>query len=156
MVARPKQVSIHASAREATCSARAWPSRFWCFNPRLRTGGDGPEGGRVCRETGFNPRLRTGGDPTSNGVAPDHGRVSIHASAREATCVRRGEQVAVQSFNPRLRTGGDPAMYERPPRSSSFNPRLRTGGDANRFFLFNKSGVFQSTPPHGRRRPGVG
>ena len=167
-------VSIHASAREATCLwplPASWPA---CFNPRLRTGGDRsgrygvhqrqrfqstpPHGRRPILRPGvwtcptgfnprlrtggddeirnivgelnrFNPRLRTGGDPTSNGVAPDHGRVSIHASAREATCVRRGEQVAVQSFNPRLRTGGD--MF----RARMAQPFL----------------VFQSTPPHGRR-----
>ena len=59
-------------------------------------------------------------------------------------------------FNPRLRTGGD----DRTPKAASillsFNPRLRTGGDAASPFCALWMRVFQSTPPHGRRRRGLG
>ena len=79
-------VSIRASAREATPSA-------WCrsrpgscsFNPRLRTGGDScPAPRRAGSPHRFNPRLRTGGD-ARGGRFRGPGRVSIRASAREAT-----------------------------------------------------------------------
>ena len=92
---RPAHMSMSASA----CS---------CFNPRLRTGGDSQARSSASMRSSFNPRLRTGGDASSltNACAtgpfqstPPHGRrrelineclrdwtVSIHASAREATC----------------------------------------------------------------------
>ena len=106
-------------------------------------------------------------------------RVSIHASAREATPLSGAYKEDGVGFNPRLRTGGDrphwPA-YGRPGRC--FNPRLRTGGDSANYtqtsaFLqvsihasareatagevYRDEGPFefQSTPPHGRR-PGLG
>ncbi len=60
-------------------------------------------------------------------------RVSIHASAREAT------------------TG----VRQRPKRSRSFNPRLRTGGDFLMVSVPLHQLKFQSTPPHGRRQ-GIG
>jgi len=55
------------------------------FNPRLRAGGDRLwAGGYATVEVRFNPRLRAGGDSDmqSFGQVP---RVSIHASAQEAT-----------------------------------------------------------------------
>ena len=81
-------------------------------------------------------------------------RVSIHASAREATIEDWRQSPVVNSFNPRLRTGGDlcrgrgriwaapvsihasarEATWLRhadPPLVGGFNPRLRTGGDAD-------------------------
>ena len=84
-------VSIHASAREATCNAllfrcmmlmfqstpprgrrprmAAGPDQFLRrFNPRLRAGGDSqgrfPPSPRFC----FNPRLRAGGDPPARAL----------------------------------------------------------------------------------------
>ena len=63
--ARYTQVSIHASAREATHAGVFCPHGGECFNPRLRTGGDL---GACTMRTVYN-------------------QVSIHASAREATCV---------------------------------------------------------------------
>ena len=121
-------VSIHASAWEATPPRT--PPRRRCFNPRLRMGGDHHViDVRRIRTVGFNPRLRMGGDcGSSSGEAlgvkvsihasaweattpidrPD-GRsgVSIHASAWEATGHGRLECVCGSSFNPRLRMGGD-------------------------------------------------
>ena len=99
-------VSIHASAREATCPCRSPQRRPGCFNPRLRTGGD---------------RLSL-----SRTLLPN---VSIHASAREATApttARVATNWMFQSTPPHGRR-----LY--PTKLSfafvGFNPRLRTGGD---------------------------
>ncbi len=58
-------------------------------------------------------------------------KVSIHASAREATVGAAYAFLIVTSFNPRLREGGD--SFLTPDRSiyCRFNPRLREGGDHN-------------------------
>ena len=104
---RAQQVSIHASAREATIGQRLVRSGPARFNPRLRTGGD------LCRGRG---RIW---------AAP----VSIHASAREATWLRHADPPLVGGFNPRLRTGGDADYDYRGAWKAGFNPRLRTGGD---------------------------
>ncbi len=56
-------------------------------------------------------------------------RVSIHASAREATHDPRCPIALAASFNPRLRAGGDLSMYSSSVGSNCFNPRLRAGGD---------------------------
>ena len=102
----------------------------------------------------FNPRLRTGGDglmPLADSATglfqstPPHGRrhlmsltlaekqtVSIHASAREATRIKSRLLMKLISFNPRLRTGGD--------QQAAAN--------------CSHCGLFQSTPPHGRRQCG--
>ena len=77
--------------------------------------------------------------------------VSIHASAREATRHLGRSRGSAGRFNPRLRTGGDVAVRANTQRVCCFNPRLRTGGDqpCGTFGLY--CGMFQSTPPHGRR-----
>ncbi len=190
------EVSIHASAREATSarpSRASTPSVFQStpprgrrrrsasacaapasFNPRLRAGGDRSSARWCPCSPCFNPRLRAGGDvPPGTGASPTI-RVSIHASAREATrrcwlwVTRR------RCFNPRLRAGGDRRRRPPGPRPPCFNPRLRAGGDARRMALvapyscFNprlRAGgdpsepstptstvPFQSTPPRGRRQ----
>ena len=168
------QVSIHASAREATAVFSAPPTRPSGFNPRLRTGGDKTSyiglpnlesfnprlrtGGDVCHRLcqfcarRFNPRLRTGGDYSFGGANLGSLKVSIHASAREATCIPfcgQGRAVVFQSTPPhgrRLRSGllhmlcravsihasAREATFASPDRAwelRRFNPRLRTGGD---------------------------
>ena len=122
----------------------------------------------------FNPRLRTGGDQDLQTHAvdaglfqstPPHGRrryvpfrliwdefVSIHASAREATFNYKPLELFHESFNPRLRTGGDERGSVQVGGYTRFNPRLRTGGDKRQSAQKAKHGLFQSTPPHGRRR----
>ena len=145
-------VSIHASAREAT---------------RRR-------GNPVAHETRCNPRLRTGGDyPVTNEEVTVR-EVSIHASAREATGAigfagpaQRGfnprlrtggdtkagmSSCDVLCFNPRLRTGGDDRAWRGCWFRGCFNPRLRTGGDMAVLITVVAMSPFQSTPPHGRRR----
>ncbi len=99
-------VSIHASAREATKQASHTESAFKSFNPRLRTGGDGSSRGNTTQNKSFNPRLRTGGD-----------------------CLDIYRSHVCRSFNPRLRTGGDSACRVEIRHDQRFNPRLRTGGD---------------------------
>ena len=115
---RSGQVSIHASAWEATIEAYASPTfgtllelvsiHASAWEATGRKVARGPRTLGCC----FNPRLRMGGDrPAGTTSAP-------------AIC---------DSFNPRLRMGGDRpqvsatlAYYS---RSISFNPRLRMGGD---------------------------
>ena len=97
----------------------------------------------------FNPRLREGGDVHVD--ARDFtDKVSIHASAREATDIKvihegyiefqstppRGRRPFVRpfhavtvGFNPRLREGGDKQNWSRQHLRQCFNPRLREGGD---------------------------
>ena len=119
------------------------------FNPRLREGGDvecvSYTGTIAC----FNPRLREGGDAAVN-YMDDELRVSIHASAREATLdlPLLDHIVMFQSTPPRGRRQLSPtpglarwAFQSTPPRGRRpGNTRITEAGD-----------VFQSTPPRGRR-----
>ena len=78
------QISIHASAREATCSEFRTAEGQDHFNPRFREGSD-----RYCPSGSvdsmyFNPRFREGSDSTTH-TAAAWVKISIHASAREAT-----------------------------------------------------------------------
>ena len=143
-------VSIHASAREATRRDRSSLPARACFDPRLREGGDPRPGLTSSRPCRFDPRLREGGDRRSPDRAPGHlmfrstpprGRrlaaclrsdclrgVSIHASAREATAGS-----CVQPEARRFRS--TPPRGRRQPRRSE-----------------NETGArFRSTPPRGRR-----
>ena len=80
-----------------------------------------------------------------------HDKISIHASAKEATRSRRTPRLRHTDFNPRLREGGDDTVRRRTSRYTisihasakeatqffvrcldvfpDFNPRLREGGD---------------------------
>ena len=99
----------------------------------------------------FNPRLRTGGDRLAFERFERVRRVSIHASAREATIGYNADYLLQNSFNPRLRTGGDLPYLKGTCFHIRFNPRLRTGGDMTSAVFISKFCRFQSTPPHGRR-----
>ena len=77
------EISIHASAKEATRSRIV---------------------DTVIREY-FNPRLREGGDITQNIILLME-IISIHASAKEATFLFTLD-IKINNFNPRLREGGD-------------------------------------------------
>ena len=144
-----------------------------CFNPRLRVGGDSQRPMTATVTQSFNPRLRVGGD-FGSGDPDVADKVSIHASAWEATNCRRImsslRRVSIHAsaweatrnlcsytdlatgFNPRLRVGGDRLHWQHGPRSSCFNPRLRVGGDALHETASTNCPKFQSTPPRGRRR----
>ena len=79
------EVSIHASAWEATEHSPTGTLRRTSFNPRLRVGGDPLRQAAASGTARFNPRLRVGGDGSPLGTRNTWGRVSIHASAWEAT-----------------------------------------------------------------------
>ena len=128
-----QMVSIHASAREATLALeyQAGGVGFQSTPPHgRRLDFPLPEPPRI---TGFNPRLRTGGD-----------RKFVHRASGARSC-----------FNPRLRTGGDADGVCPGKADRSFNPRLRTGGDSTVKHCVICHRLFQSTPPHGRRRKGA-
>ena len=104
------------------------PHRPPGFDPRLRAGGDREAAEIAATPTGFDPRLRAGGDGDSHNFR-GLSRVSIHASAREATSGHYVTSAYILRFDPRLRAGGD-GIARRPARSAScFDPRLRAGGD---------------------------
>ena len=101
-------ISIHASAREATCPHVRYGLHFLYFNPRLREGGDSVA---FCK-------------------AASSCVISIHASAREATSRTFSLRPISHDFNPRLREGGDRLPLAILLESCHFNPRLREGGDS--------------------------
>ena len=148
-------VSIHASAREATCTGATGFAKPERFNPRLRTGGDcpyttvpwltgkfqsTPPHGRRPRPA---PRLSW---PKLFQSTPPHGR------RRPSPWPWRGTR---KSFNPRLRTGGDSCIItsdggevqfqSTPPHGRRLLPRATR----------KRTKMFQSTPPHGRRHKGL-
>ena len=82
---RSSRVSIHAPAREATCTARKSVGGSTRFNPRPRAGSDARRPSARCRRPRrFNPRPRAGSDAPL-GHRLQGVLVSIHAPAREAT-----------------------------------------------------------------------
>ena len=78
-------ISIHASAKEATRQLLHIVKCRRYFNPRLREGGDRGRRKIAWSIFDFNPRLREGGDGNDLPVLMMAGRISIHASAKEAT-----------------------------------------------------------------------
>ena len=108
--AQPHQVSIHASAQEATTLGSTSCSRSLRFNPRLRAGGDCVS----CRTRFLSlfqstpPRRRR--RPLLS-ITLYLCSVSIHASAQEATPSALLTISVGLSFNPRLRAGGDPGRF---------------------------------------------
>ena len=101
-------VSIHASAREATCSTYI-EGRFYWFQstpPRGRR----PKQGHLFfrhKQVSIHASAREATEDLRKLLLSI--AVSIHASAREATCDLRPGHVPRTCFNPRLRAGGDPA-----------------------------------------------
>ena len=77
--------------------------------------------------------------------------VSIHAPAREAT-PRRSPSSKTDRFNPRPRTGGDGGGVDVPIGTGMFQSTPPHGRRRCKFDQPVEQGMFQSTPPHGRRR----
>ena len=176
-LSRSLPVSTHASAREATRGQAAPPGRDRSFNPRLRAGGDEqamvleiadymfrptpPRGRRPPRgirafviwrvSTHASAREATGLIP----VEPQGSKVSTHASAREATSPSvaplRCNRVSTHA-SAREATLGRARSY--PPRSVSTHASAREATLALR--PFSAMGLFQPTPPRGRRRSTAG
>ena len=82
----------------------------------------------VVRITNFNPRLREGGDDIYHAPSCCK-KISIHASAKEATVGDARCSILRCNFNPRLREGGDYPSSFFNGFYINFNPRLREGGD---------------------------
>ena len=82
------EISIHASAREATLHTMSSMVSDCDFNPRLREGGDFKQFEGTKEYDDFNPRLREGGD-----------------------IIRMISRRNSLDFNPRLREGGDRIDY---------------------------------------------
>ena len=104
--------------------------------------------------------------PSELQSTPPHGRrrnlpyfaalgigVSIHASAREATGCGPPPAIGPQCFNPRLRTGGDLSKGTPLPNKTPVSIHASAREATRRVgFMSWMARLFQSTPPHGRRR----
>ena len=147
-----------------------------CFNPRLRTGGDflmvsvplhqlkfqstPPHGRRqgigrsatTAEVVSIHASAREATMPSASLASSSF--VSIHASAREATNPVALLGCTVACFNPRLRTGGDieGMSWNGGILDVSIHASAREATAYALGLLIN--GLFQSTPPHGRR-PGL-
>ncbi len=146
-------VSIHAPARGATSPPRFSTHGIKSFNPRPRTGGD-----RRGDALG-TPALKFQSTPPHGGRQADGSscvlwcRVSIHAPARGATCLRLVKRSCRLSFNPRPRTGGDRWYWTDWPDYLKVSIHAPARGATWRpFWLLQLPRGFQSTPPHGGRR----
>ncbi len=121
------------------------------FNPRLRVGGDLSKSRRLLSGACFNPRLRVGGDDQfrrlylkKTGFNP---RLRVGGDRPKSIYMQ-----GIDRFNPRLRVGGDACLSGAKGGQSCFNPRLRVGGDVAKRDFQLCANLFQSTPPRGRRR----
>ena len=145
------------------------------FNPRTHTGCDCRNTPCRARSQCFNPRTHTGCDIFSMRCGASF-YVSIHAPTRGATLlcaeyhvkdpfqsthphgVRLGKGIAVAllptCFNPRTHTGCDTRGWcSLDMQLRSFNPRTHTGCDPDNISARLYCQRFQSTHPHGVRRP---
>ena len=166
-------VSIHASAGEATGPAQPEPVAIERFYPRLRGGGDIASTSRASGTWEFLSTPPRGRRPA--GLAPDTGSRCFYPRLRGGgDDSLRPPPPSCSSFYPRLRGGGDSVWAAVTPISNSFYPRLRGGGDVtcrsisrpcHRFYPRLRGGgdggallknfdlaMFLSTPPRGRRR----
>ncbi len=144
-------VSIHASTWEAT-SHHAQRPQWEEFQSTP------PHGRRLFRRLAIKSLRRVSIHASTWEATPYNtvyvftAFVSIHASTWEATRGRMDYRRYQASFNPRLHMGGDAGSVRSPPAREGFNPRLHMGGDTINPALKVVTDVFQSTPPHGRRR----
>ena len=122
-------VSIHASAREATRQ----PDRLYAvgnsFNRRLRTGGDYAWFAGSVVERQFQSTPPHGRRQCVRIKSPVCPRVSIHASAREATILPSSSSWFGKWFQSTPPHGRRPRLRPSTRPRARFNPRLRTGGD---------------------------
>ena len=79
-----KNISIHASTKEATHTQLHYLPFVTDFNPRLHEGGDIACPFNIRQRFYFNPRLHEGGD-TIYVLIYNCQKISIHASTKEAT-----------------------------------------------------------------------
>ena len=159
---RKRQVSIHASAREATQKVVVVIRRVSRFNPRLRTGGDHGDRVGVCSGVVSIHASAREATLTARKIF-DTEIVSIHASAREATAVRprcacrelfqstppHGRRLSTafrslsisRGFQSTPPHGRRHLLHQFVPQHDGFNPRLRTGGDGLSVAVCSREGV---------------
>ena len=143
------QVSIHASARDATwrLPCEQGGSTFQSTRPRGTRPGRSLTGDALPR---FNPRVREGRD-TRGRPPPGTAEVSIHASARDATQRLANHEVRplFQSTRPRgTRRSVSIALRRHKLMFQSTRPRGTRPGSGMAGWLGR---VFQSTRPRGTR-----
>ena len=122
------------------------------FNPRLRAGGD-----YLCIETYLDPCPFQPTPPRGRRLVVRRPRragigVSTHASAREATSRRWCWRLRTTCFDPRLRAGGDLLEEFGPLLFGVFQPTPPRGRRRGLYRLNRREAKFQPTPPRGRRR----
>ena len=166
-----KGISIHASAKEAT-TVSSFSGVTEYFNPRLREGGDKEYHRNNGGKKNFNPRLREGGDGIQRHNRLEESKISIHASAKEAT--QRAETLKIlllfQSTPPRRRRrvtvnviraiaisihasakeATTPAPEVRRQEEISIHASAKEA--TQHLCLRRPPSLFQSTPPRRRRR----
>ena len=136
-------------ARHALLTAQAESDSF---NPRARTGRDFQRSWHCRTQQPFQSTRPHGARPASCIQCSLCVEVSIHAPARGATQSAHAHHRPRHCFNPRARTGRDFPVANCAGVVVSFNPRARTGRDLKRH-KGAYSSAFQSTRPHGARRP---
>ncbi len=122
-------VSIHASTWEATLTWRRSNHDLQCFNPRLHMGGD-----LVLHHQHLDCI------------------VSIHASTWEATPQILRIWRGINGFNPRLHMGGDEQYGHGCMSHLNVSIHASTWEATLKVNMMSALMLFQSTPPHGRRR----
>ena len=121
-----------------------------CFNPRPHTAGDHKSA--PCKSQRWFQSTPAHGGRRSNRIAQQHhGRVSIHARTRRATCIRCGKlhngTVSIHARTRRATTSTGMTCT-----NAKFQSTPAHGGRRNASTHPYFSGVFQSTPAHGGRR----
>ncbi len=145
----PSSVSIHASAREATGASWEPEPSAWCFDPRLREGGDFFRQSRRWDRGRFDPRLREGGDQTIELSSPTL-EVSIHASAREATSTGAFiANISKVSIHASAREATKRIVQHNRGIIVSIHASAREA--TSRSAISSPPAQFRSTPPRGRR-----
>ena len=125
---------------------------MYYFNPRLREGGDEVLITKRLLTNYFNPRLREGGDFCFFLFQHFH-KISIHASAKEATWNGQTMLNSDVDFNPRLREGGDGFYWSKHCKRCliSIHASAKEATFEHLLYVLDEH-IFQSTPPR-RRRP---
>ncbi len=173
-----RSVSTHASARDATSttpirttrSPRFQPTRprgtrqWWRapvrasagrFNPRVREGRDLQRLVTRIETDMFQPTRPRGTRPSERSFSRNHGDVSTHASARDATWRRPGCIRAASSFNPRVREGRDVVSWFDLGMTALFQPTRPRGTRPPRAPNTGGAGSFQPTRPRGTRHGAI-
>ena len=142
-----KDVSIHASVKDATRAFVSGVILIFCFNPRIRKGCDEDRHGRLVQAGSFNPRIRKGCD-----LSEAQDQLSYEGSFNPrirkgcdgSPCRRAG---LPPGFNPRIRKGCDYSAISSLRSFVCFNPRIRKGCDFHFFLDSVNHYLFQSTHP---------